>query len=66
MNGGENNSQPKRKELRIVGVSGHITTQLDNIAAHKGITRNEFLKSELPNLLKNYPDSWRQTPPDSD
>lgn len=62
----ENNKQnPDRVEIRIVGVSRFINDQLNNIADNSGLTKNELLKSKLPEIIQYFPEKMRK-PKDPD
>ena len=52
-----------KTEVRIDGVSKTIGEQLHNIADHKGMTRNQFLKSELYNIVEKQPEHMKQPVP---
>lgn len=62
----EKNKQiPDRVEIRIVGVSRFINDQLNNIADNSGLTKNELLKSKLPDIIQSFPENMRK-PKDPD
>lgn len=59
---GDNKEQSKKKpEVRVRGVAISLNTELANIASHKGLNRNQFLKMELRKLADSFPAYMRES-----
>jgi hypothetical protein len=51
---------PDHIKLWIYGAPRTLASDLKNIADHKGIARNQFLKSELHKIRDSYPEHMRK------
>jgi len=57
------NEKKKLPEIRVRGIAGTLPDELQNIADHLGIGRNQFLKLKLREIANSYPDNMK-TPMD--
>jgi len=53
-------SEKDRVVLKIKGVPTKVREQLNNIADHKGLTTNSFVKSKIHEIIESFPQHMRE------
>lgn len=53
-------AERNHREIRVRGVSEVLPQQIQNIADHIGISKNQFLKMQFREIVNKYPEEMRQ------